>query len=64
FIIALPHAGLTSSKHSTPQGGKNCPYCHESVPMEDEICPACHLHLYDPVLHGPTPGSQMTHRHA
>ena len=70
FIIALPHALLTGSKHSTPQDGRNCPYCHESVPMEDEICPACHLHLYDPVLHGPpvlrgqTIGNQMTHRHA
>jgi hypothetical protein len=69
FIVALPHAALIRTRFSEAtdtalQAGKPCPYCEELVPQEDEICPFCHLHLYDPVLDGPAIGQPMTHRHA
>ena len=65
FIIALPHAMVVRPRNTTEMlGGKSCPYCEELVPQEDEICPFCHLHLYDPALDGPAMGHPMTHRHA
>jgi hypothetical protein len=59
FVIALPHAFALHSKledaddigpHS---GKKQCSYCTEWMPWEDDVCPCCHLHQYDPVLDGP-----------
>ena len=65
FIIALPHAMVVRSRNTTEMlGGKSCPYCEELVPQEDEICPFCHLHLYDPALDRLAMGHPMTHRHA
>ncbi|HEX4716302.1 MAG TPA: hypothetical protein VH164_15380 [Ktedonobacteraceae bacterium] len=69
FIVAFLRALRPSSKNSSTdksvqQSGKDCPYCLERVPLEDEICPACHLRLYDPVLDGPPVGHPMTQQHA
>jgi hypothetical protein len=68
FIIALPHSLLMGSNsfrdESMAQGARNCPYCHEPVPLEDDICPSCHLHLYNPVFDGPPIGSRVAQRHA
>ena len=68
FIVALPHSLLMGSNsfrdESKAQGARSCPYCHESVPLEDDICPWCHLHLYDPALDGPTIRIHTAHRHA
>ena len=62
FIVALPHALLTANNNSLANesalhGGRVCPYCRETVLQEDDKCPSCHLHLYDPVQHGPPIGS-------
>lgn len=65
LIVALPHAMVVRPRNVAEMpGGKPCPYCEELVPQEDEICPFCHLHLYDPALDGPAIGQSMTHRHA
>ena len=65
FLIALPHAMVVRPRMTTEMAaGRSCPYCEELVPEEDEICPFCHLHLYDPVLDGPVIGQGMTHHHA
>ncbi len=63
FVIALPRALQTGSKNSliTLHPSRDGPYCRESVPLEDEICPACHLRLYDPALHGPPIENRMPH---
>jgi hypothetical protein len=69
FFVAFPHALLMHSKSyligdDLLPGEKLCPYCHESMPQEDDICPACHLHLYDPVLDGPAIKSGVARHHA
>jgi hypothetical protein len=68
FIVALPHALLRRSKGSLLGNGrlpgdKTCPYCQESVPLEDDVCPACHLRVYDPALHGPPIEDCVAQRH-
>lgn len=58
LVIALPHSLIVQGKTSDADEAvslcaKVCPYCHESMGQEDNICPACHLRLYDPALDGP-----------
>jgi hypothetical protein len=57
FVVALPHAILlrATPEANMPedQSRKQCPYCAEWMPWEDDTCPACRLHLYQPGLDGP-----------
>jgi hypothetical protein len=69
FFIALPHALLMHSRNSfigdeVLPGEKSCPYCQESMLLEDDICPACHLRLYDPLLDGSLIGNRVAQGHA
>jgi hypothetical protein len=63
FLIALPQSFFLDRKTAQHEAAyeKDCPYCHESIPQEDDMCPCCHFHLYDPALDGP---GILTHRHA
>lgn len=62
FVVALPHAVLLHDatqdaepdKHQKEK--KQCSYCMEWLPWEDDICPYCRLHLYEPKLDGPEYG--------
>lgn len=63
FAFALPHAILLRRQPgegldpSQPFCEKDCPYCKESVPWEDDVCPSCHLHLYNPGIDRPQIGT-------
>ncbi|HLH36781.1 MAG TPA: hypothetical protein VKX41_19065 [Alloacidobacterium sp.] len=63
FPLALPHSLFLNGKTVQTEKAleKECPYCRESMPVEDDFCPSCHFHLYDPAFDGP---AILTHRHA
>jgi len=65
FVFALPHSLLVLSRDRgidglSPENARLCPYCAELFPIEDSICPACHLRLCDPMVDGPC----LEHGHA
>jgi hypothetical protein len=58
FPAVLPHAILLRALNRGKQeeeraAKKQCPYCREWLPWEDDVCPSCRLRLFVTGIDGP-----------